>query len=220
MQNVSLESGPKKDLTIHRGKIFTKLKKGESMNSLGSSTDSSPKNKTNNLYPFDNEEAFSKFTCIEFNSLEFERNFEKKGRRTDNFGKVIKKGGKHKIAFADELPFTLPKYKIKRSQSDRNNINNKRRNSMPMFIRYKSEILKSIKRNNSFDISKKYIDNHFYNKFSLNNSKTKPTKFISVDIINVESTKKENKLNTYFISEDNIFKDVGDVSCSCYCSIF
>ena len=91
---------------------------------------------------------------------------------------------------------------------------------MPMFIRYKSEILKNIKRNNSFDISKKYIDNHFYNKFSLNNSKTKPTKFISVDIINVESTKKENKLNTYFISKDNIFKDVGDVSCSCYCSIF
>ena len=91
---------------------------------------------------------------------------------------------------------------------------------MRMFIRYKSEILKNIKRNNSFDISKKYKDNYFYNKFSLNNSKAKPKKFISVDIINVESTKKENKLNTYFISKDNIFKDVGDVSCSCYCSIF
>ena len=46
------------------------------------------------------------------------------------------------------------------------------------------------------------------------------TQFNNLDIIDIESTKKENKLNTYFFRKNLALGDEDNVSCSCYCNIF
>ena len=80
--------------------------------------------------------------------------------------------------------------------------------------------MKNIKRNNSFDVSYNYKMKHIYKIFNIINSKYKSKKFNNVDIIDIESTKKENKLNTYYLQKNINLSDEGNVSCSCYCTVF
>ena len=162
------------------------------------------------------------------NRINIEKIYEKKKTRFDNFGQEIKKGGKHKIVFADEL------HKVKTIDFDKNiikkgnvnNKNNKRRNSFPKCKVEKKEKKEKIercgiiKRNNSFDICKRYLKYHLKEFCISSISNKKPDKFINLDIIDFESTKKENKLNTYFFRKNIVVPDEDNVCCSCYCSIF
>ena len=164
--------------------------------------------------------ALYKLTFIDFNSIDLERTSEKKKTRIDNFGREIKKGGKQKIVFADELYLvkTIEEGKNKKGKKE---ASDKRRNSYPKIKnekKCKDEKYKNIKRCNSFDICKRYLINHNIDNFCYN--KKKPEKFNNLDIIDFESTKKENKLNTYFIKKNIVVPDEDNVCCSCYCSIF
>ena len=180
-----------------------------SISSYQSSTISSPRNENRAFYKKGKKDfaALYKLTFIDFNSIDLEQDSDKKKIRTDNFGQEIKKGGKQKIAFADEL--NLNNNKNKRKKSFNENIRNNN-----------NEKIKSIRRFNSCDISNKFVKKYFYKIYNVNNSKSKPDKFNNVDIIDIESTKKENKLNTYYLKKNLNFQDEGNVSCSCYCNIF
>jgi len=218
MQNEFQERGPKENLTILQDTTLTKLQKNISSNSNLSSTDSSPRNK-NSTFP-----KVKTFTVLhksfsDINSINSESISEKKKIRTDNFGRKIQKKGKHKIIFADELLFfkaseKSEKIKIKANKSM------KRSNSFQKKRNIKDEFLKRNKRSNSFDIndiSIRCLNRYFYNNY---NYKIKQKKFINVDIIDFESTKKENKLNTYFVKRNLDLTNEDNVSCSCYCSIY
>ncbi len=219
MQNVQPEKRNKENLTFLKKKLFTAIKKKLTINSDNSSTYWSPRNKNKARYQIEKDfAALYKLTYIDFNSLDLEQTSEKKKTRIDNFGQEIKKGGRHKIAFADELNLVntvdLGKEKKKGNK-------NKRRNSFPKCKEEnKSEKLKEIKRSNSYDISRWYLVKHFYNIYNINNVKEKPKKFNNLDVIDFESTKKENKLNTYLIRKNIAIPDEDNVCCSCYCSIY
>ena len=100
----------------------------------------------------------------------------------------------------------------------------KRKNSCPKNKEEKNkeniELFKNIKRSNSFDLSANYLSNHYYNIDNFTLFKKKPSKFNNLDIIDFQSTKKENKLNTYFFRKNIVLADEGNVCCSCYCNIF
>ena len=108
----------------------------------------------------------------------------------------------------------------KNKKQDKNENNKKRRNSYPKIKnkKAKDETYKAIKRSNSFDLCKRYLINHNIDNFCYNQKK--PEKFNNLDIIDFESTKKENKLNTYFFKKNIVVPDEDNVCCSCYCSIF
>jgi hypothetical protein len=228
MQNVGEERRFKENLTILKNKILNNLSHNLSINTNQISTFSSPKNKNRRISQKENDFAtLFKLTFIDFNSIEKENYSKKKKTRMDNFGQEIKKGGKQKIAFADELDYV-------KSENDENTNNkkknsgdgdnkNKRKNSFSsLYSKYKNNEkninkIKNIKRNNSFDVSCNYRLKHIY-KIIINKAKSK--KFNNVDIIEIESTKKENKLNTYYFQKNINLSDEENVSCSCYCAIF
>lgn len=218
MQNEFQERGPKENLTILQETTLTKLQKNISSNSNLSSTDSSPRNK-NSTFP-----KVKTFTVLhksfsDINSINSESISEKKKIRTDNFGTKIKKKGKQKIIFADELLFFKASEKDEKIKLKANK-SMKRSNSFQKKRNIKDEFLKRNKRSNSFDIndiSNRCLNRYFYNNY---NYKIKQKKFINVDIIDFESTKKENKLNTYFVKRNLDLSNEDNVSCSCYCSIY
>ena len=222
MQNVREERRFKENLTILKKRLLKKIGSNLTINTNQNSTISSPRNESRPFYKKGKDfAALYKLTFIDFEGLELEQDSEKKKIRTDNFGQVIKKGGKQKIAFADELNF------VKIDESDNikdkkiNNNKNKRKKSFNENIgNNNNEKIKSIRRYNSFDISNKFVTKYFYKIYNVNNNKSKPDKFNNVDIIDIESTKKENKLNTYYLKKNLNFQDEGNVSCSCYCNIF
>ena len=215
MQNVS-QNKIRSDLALNKKEILKYFPKHNSNPNLNapsiklffseSSTDASQRNS----HPLidSKEQRFPGVCKLAF----IDSGRQQKKKRVDYFGKEIKKGGKHKITFADELYFV---------DKDKNNKDNKmlRNNSFSNYLSENKKIfefLKSNKRSNSFDISTKYcygINNFYF-------FKRKPSKFNNLDIINIESTKKENKLNTYFFKKNLVLGDEDNVSCSCYCNIF
>ena len=204
MQNDNQEKRPEENLIILQEKANRNNKNRQSIDSNNSSTFDSPRNRAKTFHKMNrNIAALYKLTFIDFNSIDLENASEKKKTRVDNFGREIKKGGKHKIVFADEL------YLVKTIEEGKNKKDKKK---------YKDEKYKNIKRCNSFDICKRYLINHNIDNFCYN--KKKPEKFNNLDIIDFESTKKENKLNTYFIKKNIVVPDEDNVCCSCYCSIF
>ena len=223
MQNVREERRFKENLTILKKRLLKKIGSNLTINTNQSSTISSPRNESRPFHKKGKKDfaALYKLTFIDFNSIDLEHDSDKKKIRKDNFGQEIKKGGKQKIAFADELNF------VKMDESDDikdkkiNNKKNKRKQSFNENIRItNNEKIKSIRRFNSFDISNKFVKKYFYKIYNVNNNKSKSDKFNNVDIIDIESTKKENKLNTYYLKKNLNFQDEGNVSCSCYCNIF
>ena len=195
---------------ISNSELATPSRNKIKFNSSNNSTNSSPRNSIQNLSNLEKDfPAISRLTFLGFNLSEL-----KKKKRVDNFGKEIKKGGKHKIAFADELPF-IKKESIYNKRYDRKNsfcdkINNNKK---------EYEIFENNKRSYSFEIDKKCVYKNI-NNIIINNGKIKSKKFNNVHIIDFKSTKEENKLNTYLIKKNMQFVDTDKVSCSCYCSIF
>lgn len=209
MQDAQSEKRDKENLTIIRDKFLGLLKKKFTLEN--SSPYSSPRNRAKVSYRIEQGfTALCKLTYIDFTSLELEQTSDKKKTRIDNFGQEIKKGGKHKIVFADELERNKLKDK------------NKRRNSFPKLKEKngKKEKKNERKRNNSAGVGKRNLIKKFYNIYNLNNGKAKLDKFKNVDIIDFQSTKKENKLNTYSLKKNIVVSDEDNVCCSCYCLIF
>ena len=204
-----------------QGKSNRNNKNRQSIDSNNSSTFYSPRIRAKTFHKMKrNIAALYKLTFIDFNSIDLENASEKKKTRVDNFGREIKKGGKQKIVFADELHLVKNIEEGKNKKQDKNENNKKRRNSYPKIKnkKAKDETYKAIKRSNSFDLCKRYLINHNIDNFCYNQKK--PEKFNNLDIIDFESTKKENKLNTYFFKKNIVVPDEDNVCCSCYCSIF
>jgi len=154
---------------------------------------------------------------------------EETKRRTDNFGRQIKKGGKHKIAFADDLDI------IKSLMPEKSENNNKHISRKSMRIKNNTPLknlkicftsIKKVKRSNSLNNDRSSIKKIIYNiskKKTKSQKKFKNFKNSIVHIINVENLKEETKLNTYSIkSIKNRVANAEEenVSCSCYCSIW
>ena len=221
MQDDNKGKRPKENLIVLQEESNADNKNRQSIDSNNSSTCYSPRNRAKTFHKMNrNFAALCKLTFIDFNSIYLERASERKKIRIDNFGREIKKGGKHKIVFADELHLLKTAEENKNKKTDKKDINNKRRNSYPKIkkIKNKDEKYKSIKRSNSFDIGKSKLISHNIDNFCYN--KKKREKFNNLDIIYFESTKNENKLNTYYFEKNIVVQDEDNVCCSCYCSIF
>ena len=145
---------------------------------------------------------------------------EEQKKRRDNFGKEIKKGGKHKITFADDLDIikSLSPEKGKKNiirKSMRFNSNFPSKN-----VKYSLPEIKQIKRSNSFINDRSSLKNIIYNILKIKTKSNKKFKENFVYIIDVENLKKENKLNTFSIKNRTALAEEENVSCSCYCSIW
>lgn len=141
--------------------------------------------------------------------------------RKDNFGREIKKGGKHKIAFADDLDI------IKSLTPENPNvcdIRKRRRinSSSSKNLNFKNSlnILKEIKRSNSFNCDRSSIIQSIYNISKQKRKSKKKLKDSIVHIIEVENLKSETKINTFSIKNRANLAEEENVSCSCYCSIW
>ena len=146
-----------------------------------------------------------------------EVNSSKSSIRKDNFGNEIKKGGKQKIAFADEIKVVDSLFENNKNNKLKNNrkknfpsskclfedilsINKiKERSLTPKSS--KSSLIKIINNIYKYNINKKYFED------------------LLVNVIKIESTKKETKLNTFFMNNRNNIEEEQQVCCSCYCSI-
>ena len=146
--------------------------------------------------------------------------FEVPQKRKDNFGQEIKKGGKHKIAFIDDLDIIksiIPekgKEYISKKSGDLINLSTSKN------LGYSLPIIKEIKRSNSCKYDRSIIIKHIYNIFKTKAKSKKKFKESFVHIIDVENLKGETKLNTYSIKNRIVVPEEENVSCSCYCSIW
>lgn len=136
--------------------------------------------------------------------------------RKDNFGKKIKKGGKHKIAFADDLDIIrsiIPEESLDNRScgGNANRFPNKN-------IEYGLECVKITKRSNSLNTNSSLTKKTIYNIMKIKSKSKKKIK--NIHVINVENLKKETKLNTYSIKNRRALAEEENVSCSCYCSIW
>ena len=137
--------------------------------------------------------------------------------RKDNFGNDIKKGGKQKVAFADEIKISTSLMKIKNERIPKNrksqkfvSSQNKEEDLFPILI---------LKRRSRTPInSRSSMITNFIHIFEYNKNCKKNIEDYLVNVIKFKSTKKENKINTYSIKK-NINTDEEEVCCSCYCLI-
>lgn len=145
---------------------------------------------------------------------------EETKKRKDNFGREIKKGGKHKIAFADDLVLI----KSFTPENNRENIFRKymrnknyssEKNLKKIFLNEKV-----IKRSNSFSNDRNKMMKNLYNISKVKTKSKKKFNESFVHIIKVEKFKEENKLNTFSFKNRNSMAEEENVSCSCYCSIW
>ena len=159
------------------------------------------------------------------NMLEFEKIDEeeiKPNIRKDIFGREIKKGGKHKISFADDLDIIkslLPERKnvIEHKSSHKINEIITKKNSPSKNSELALPEIKTIKRANSFTEGRISMMKNVYN---ISKIKTKKFKKFNVEVINIENMKKETKLNTFAVKNRVVAPEEENVSCSCYCSIW
>ena len=147
MQNDNKEKRPEENLIVLQEKSNANNKNRHSIDSNNSSTFYSPRNRAKTFHKMNrNIAALYKLTFVDFGSIDLERTSEKKKTRIDNFGREIKKGGKQKIVFADELHLVKT--------------NKKRRNSYPKIKnkKAKDETYKAIKRSNSSGMTINFND--------------------------------------------------------------
>jgi len=148
---------------------------------------------------------------------------EETKKRTDNFGREIKKGGKHKIAFADDLDI-IKSFMPEKPESNSKHISRK---SMKIKITTPLKNLKInftnnkiVKRSNSLNNDRSLIKKIIYNISKKKTKSKKKFKESIVDIINVENLKEETKLNIYSIKNRVANAEEENAYCSCYCSIY
>lgn len=142
---------------------------------------------------------------------------EESTSRKDNFGNEIKKGGKHKIAFADELDIIqslMQSDKNKSLKNDRNYSASKTLGERGM------PILRTRKRSSSLKNSNASMMKSILNISKYNTNKKKKLEGPLVDVINVECIKNETKLNTFSIKKRIVEGQEQGECCTCYCSIF
>lgn len=145
---------------------------------------------------------------------------EESKKRKDNFGREIKKGGKHKISFVDDLdiiksitPENGNEYISKKNGKIINLSSSKNLNRSLV-------IIKEIKRTNSCKNDRSIMMKNIYNILK---SKAKSKKNFTksfVHIIDIENLKGETKLNTYSFKNRIALAEEENVSCSCYCLIW
>lgn len=146
------------------------------------------------------------------------KNFEIKKVRIDNFGNEIKKGGKQKIAFADEM-------KIIETLDENNNKNiykrsKNKKNSSKSSIEDFKLINKNKIRSNTPENTKSSIKKFFYNIYKNNIKNKNYFEEYLVNEIKIECKKTETKLNTFSIRKNINSEEEEQVCCSCYCSIW
>ena len=146
-----------------------------------------------------------------------EENSFKSYTRRDNFGNEIKKGGKHKISFADEIIVAETLMENKNNNKKMNKNNKYKKHSSSKCLEGENLSISCYQRRaitpkNNRALLKKCICNIYKNN-------RKIIEDFLVNVINIESTKKETKLNTYSIKNRNIPEEE-QVCCSCYCSIW
>ena len=159
------------------------------------------------------------------NMLEFEKIEEEEIRtniRKDIFGREIKKGGKHKITFADDLDIIkslLPERKDVIEHKSSNKVGEilAKRNTSSKNLKLVLPEIKTAKRSNSFTKGRISMMKNVYN---ISKIKTKKFKKFNVDVINIENMKKETKLNTFSVKNRVALAEEENVSCSCYCSVW
>ena len=138
--------------------------------------------------------------------------------RKDNFGNEIKKGGKHKIAFADELNIIQSIMPMNKNKNRKNNrIYSPSKN---LGTRSNFPIMRTKKRASTIINSRTSMMKSLINMTKNNTNKKRQLEGPLVDVINVECTKNENKLNTYSIKNRIIEGNEQETCCTCYCSIF
>lgn len=152
-----------------------------------------------------------------FQNLYSEDNSSKSSMRKDNFGNEIKKGGKHKIAFADEIKVAESFLKINNKNMSKNKKKKKFYSSKCL-----DEDLLSLKETNRRSFTPKSNRSStikiFTNIYKYNINK-KYFEDLLVDVIKIECIKNETKLNTFFM-KNRIISQEEQVCCSCYCSIW
>ena len=213
-----------KNLIIPKSLLFNdvihsydyKIKNGDDLtvSTHKNSGDVLSQNFSNECYPTDRLNSIRKKVFIQ------DIYFEQSKIRKDNFGQEIKKGGKHKICFADELGI------IKSFIPDDNNLTEQitkskkiKRYSPQNKSKYCLPKIRDIKSSNSLKKGRIFMMKNLYNIIKTKTNSNK--KFINgyAHIINIENLKEETKLNTFFI-KNRALAEEENVSCSCYCSIF
>lgn len=185
--------------------------KNNTISKLSTASSNLPKNSLQNS---ENKKLLLKKSTMPFS----EENSYKSYTRRDNFGNEIKKGGKHKISFADEIKVAETIMENKNNNKKMSKNNKYKKHSSTKCLEWEILSISVIQRRaitpkNNRDLLKKSI----YNIYK-NNKKILEEDFL-VNVIKIESTKKETKLNTYSI-KNRINPEEEQVCCSCYCSVW
>ena len=202
-------------LSLKKKVLFQELNTNDIININGSvnGTASSVKSTSSSSFRF-----FNKLAIIS-QKHSFKKNFEEEpASRKDNFGNEIKKGGKQKIAFADELNIIqtiMPTDKNKSHKNDRIYSPSKTLGKSSNF-----PIVRERKRSSTLKNSRVSILKNILNITKKNTNKKRELEGPLVDVINVECIKNETKLNTYSIKNRIIEGQEQETCCTCYCSIF
>ena len=200
---------------------YDNINSNQNMNDNANVTLSTHKSSIDSLSSFQEKEIPSTYRTNLSNAQKNALNIivEEPKKRKDNFGREIKKGGKHKIAFADDLQI------IKSLMPDNNENNSKKSSKIKKYSPSKKTEsflppISNFKRTNTITIPKSSMKKNIYNISKIRNNRIKDSKKVIVDVINIENLKKETKLNTYSVKNRLALAEEENVSCSCYCSIW
>ena len=183
--------------------ISTHKNSADSLSSINSNQDAPLSTRLQTIFPKQN------FTNIYL---------EESKIRRDIFGREIKRGGKHKISFADDLDIIKSLMPDKISE---NSIRKNRRiNSPAKNLKSSLATIKEIKRSYSLKYDRSSMLKNIYNISKKKTKSERKLKDSIVHIIEVENLKSENKLNTFSIKNRTNLAEEENVSCSCYCSIW
>ena len=193
-----------------------KIKNGDDLtvSTHKNSGDALSQNFSNECYPVDSLNSIRKKIFIQ------DIYFEQSKIRKDNFGQEIKKGGKHKICFADELGIIKSFIPDDKNLTEQITKSKKIKKYSPKNrSKYCLPKIRDIKRSNSFKKGRNCMMKNLCNIIKIKTNSNR--KFIkgNAHIINIENLKEETKLNTFFI-KNRALAEEENVSCSCYCSIF
>ena len=203
-------------LSLKKKVLFQELNSNDIITFNGSinGTASSVKSTSSSSFRF-----FNKLPIIS-QKYSFKKNLkeEEPTSRRDNFGNEIKKGGKQKIVFADELNII----KSLEQTGKKKNPKDERIYSPSKTFGKRSifPIMRTIKRSSTMKNSRDLMIKSIINIKKKNTGKKGKMEDPLVDVINVECIKNETKLNTYSIKNRINQEQEQETCCTCYCSIF
>ena len=201
---------------------YSGLKKIQNINEFDNETVSTHKNSADS-YNLNTEKELPLSARI--NTLNLQKDlsdiyFEGQKKRKDYFGREIKKGGKHKIVFADDLDIIKSlELKIK-SENNCQKINKLRRSLSTKNNDFSLPSIITTKRSNSPNNNRLYLMKNIYNISKIKTKSRKKFKKSIVEVIKIENLKKQTKLNTFSMKNRIAIPEEENVSCSCYCSIW